>query len=788
MPRPKKPGVETKRRSRNGCWPCKARKVKCGEEKPQCGNCERQGEKCDYSIRLNWGGRTRREKIGTGSEASSAASGSGSPYQSTFSFEVEASPLFPSTPEPPVRPQHARSSSNISPPTSSQFLMDPELMQMNHTQATPSVTSAGLFDQTSYFSSTNRLPTSAPSAQTHFRGTFDYPPHSAAGFETFAYSNAGFTPTNAEMPPPRASLDSLPKRHKSSYSMESPATTTLDTYSPNTGPPSPYSPYPYVAMPLTPNSSVGSEEAVLRTASKQSSSSVYSPPDLRRVSVQSLINGLPGDNALRYSPEVEHGRQYPIADSASTTYGYDRGLPDLDTPSNDDFSAIAIFSPQSGTMDLDDDTPYGSADPRGKDMAFESGGYYAKPVAIRISKSLEPLPPLLVENQMNLLYFHHFLNHTARILVPHDCERNPFRQVLPEMAVRDENIMYLLLAYSAAHRARMLNHPEPSNRIAVWVQDVFPKLRQTLIDNPEDVSDNTLAAVIMMASLEIISSGTFEVPISWQNHLTMARQMILARGESRGMARQDRVAYFLSRWFAYLDVLGSLSGGKNDVPLGSFYWSSENATADEEFEIDCLMGFTTRCFGSLARISELAKLCESQRIDDEGNVREDWAPNSEVVKQAVQIQQELEEGLLDRNIRKGCNHRASAASESEGTWDATEIYATNEMFHWAGLIHLYRRVLGKPALDIEVQYAVREIVGLLYKIRRGSTAEACLLFPMFAAGCDAQDEGQREKIMDRLRGVEGFGLNHVPKISILVQSVWDTGKPWESLVSGEFFG
>ncbi len=36
-----------------------------------------------------------------------------------------------------------------------------------------------------------------------------------------------------------------------------------------------------------------------------------------------------------------------------------------------------------------------------------------------------------MENKMNLLYFHHFINHTARILVPHDCEKNPFRQILP---------------------------------------------------------------------------------------------------------------------------------------------------------------------------------------------------------------------------------------------------------------------------------------------------------------------------------------------------------------------
>lgn len=321
--------------------------------------------------------------------------------------------------------------------------------------------------------------------------------------------------------------------------------------------------------------------------------------------------------------------------------------------------------------------------------------------------------------------------------------------------------MNLLLAYSASHRARLLNHPEPVNRIAVWVQDVFPKLRASLTNNPNQISNATLAPAIMMASLEIISPNTFEVPISWQNHLTIARQMIIARGGPRSMDRHDRVAYFLSRWFAYLDVLGSLSGNKNDQPLGSFYWSSELASADEDYQIDCLMGFTNRCVGSLARIAELAKQCEQQRIDENGDIREGWQPEPEIVQQAEQIRRELEEGLRDPTVYKGCNHRSSDSSESEGAWDATEIYATNEMFHWAGLIHLFRRVLGKSAMDPVVQNAVREIVGLLYKVRRGSTAEACLLFPMFAAGCDAKDEGQKEKIMERLRCVEGFGMTQV---------------------------
>ncbi|KAL1646669.1 hypothetical protein SLS61_007743 [Didymella pomorum] len=464
-----------------------------------------------------------------------------------------------------------------------------------------------------------------------------------------------------------------------------------------------------------------------------------------------------------YNSDGEARRRYPVRDSVSTTYGYDLGLPDFDTPRNKDDSAIAVFSPEIGTRELHSDFPFDDAEPRTRDMAFGKGGYYVKPVPIRIPKSLEPLPPILMENKMNLLYFHHFINHTARILVPHDCEKNPFRQILPEMAVHDPSIMNLLLAYSASHRARMLAQPEPSNRIALWVRDVFPQLRLALASNPNEVSNSTLCAVIMMASLEIIASNTFEVPISWQSHLQMARSMVLARGGPQGVDRGDRVSYFLSRWFAYLDVLGSLSGNKTDTPLGSMYWTRSNARHDEEFEIDCLMGFTNRCVGSLARISELAKLCEPLRIDEKGSIREDWRPTSDIEDQARTIQRELEEGLTQRHVQH-CGHTsssspsASSSPQDTTTWDATEIYATNEMFHWGGLVHLYRRVLGKPAHDAAVQSAIHSIVELLYKVRRGSSAEACLLFPMFVAGCDAQDAGHREKIMDRLRGVEGFGM------------------------------
>jgi hypothetical protein len=220
--------------------------------------------------------------------------------------------------------------------------------------------------------------------------------------------------------------------------------TVSDVRSPNLAFLAPYS--PYQGSPLTPGSSIASSEEQLRNGPRSTVTPVpqyttalaQDPPDLRRLSVASLINDPDEEQKPVYRPSL---RQYPITSNLerTTTYGYDLGRRDYDTPRNNDADAIMIFSPpvsrentlndEQGFTDNDFAAEFGQ---RSRDMAFEPGGYYAKPVAIKIPQDLEPLPPQLLENGMNLLYFHHFLNHTARILVPHDCEQNPFRMVLPQ--------------------------------------------------------------------------------------------------------------------------------------------------------------------------------------------------------------------------------------------------------------------------------------------------------------------------------------------------------------------
>lgn len=60
-----------------------------------------------------------------------------------------------------------------------------------------------------------------------------------------------------------------------------------------------------------------------------------------------------------------------------------------------------------------------------------NGGHYLQ-FYPTIPPKLDPLPGLLRDDRRNMMYFDHYLKHTARLLVPHDCSENPFKSILPQ--------------------------------------------------------------------------------------------------------------------------------------------------------------------------------------------------------------------------------------------------------------------------------------------------------------------------------------------------------------------
>lgn len=431
-----------------------------GEEKPSCLNCQGQNEPCDYSLRLNWGGRTRRR-----SSVDSPGSQSGS-----LSFLFPLSPLalsqeYSTDPVPRFKPSgleentaqdvparmllweagHAGEISigrtypsrlhdiqdsatvpdqSLNPPTctTDRAPVDMDLSR----EDVPDNPVPNSFGGPHYHSSLNtdssisallnfNLPTGPVSQPISFiRPSIDvtgYTVNQSSGLPD--YQNlSGSSPVN--MGPIGTSSGSP----SDSHGTLSPHSLDTSPFTSSTSGDQKESPDMFLPGPID-----GQPGAAPDKAKHARSGSFCARLGNSRVTF----------DECRGPTNSEKWRAYLT--SVTDHYGMDCGRPDMDLGSNDDHSAIdiddALGTVQSQTtskVSSPETTQMENAQDRARGCKYD---YYASSVAINIPRYLSPLPPSLVNVPINLMYFHHFLNHTAKVLVTHDCGDNPFSSVLP---------------------------------------------------------------------------------------------------------------------------------------------------------------------------------------------------------------------------------------------------------------------------------------------------------------------------------------------------------------------
>ncbi|KAJ5963953.1 uncharacterized protein N7479_003829 [Penicillium vulpinum] len=818
MPRPRRPGApEPKRRSRKGCWPCKARKVKCGEEKPACLNCQRQGDPCDYSVRLNWGGRTKRTSIDSPNSQSSGYGGAVIGFSDSFAINNLSPISFPtptsSNPADGFHNTHAgelTSPGAVSPssPAPVGLFESPSLGS-----GSEGVTSPGQLE--TQFSSTwvEQSPplttsvSSAPSLQYQFgqqrfdnssyMGSVDQP-SSLSSLSAFAFHT---NPVSQPVSYLRHSVDT------SNHSSDQPIFHSRDEGHLSRGSHDDQSIHLGAGSRIGQNRSSNSPQETgglssmifdshrASTAENDTTSSPRPCETSKNIDpVHDYHNELSPDrqglaesnneaDQISHETSMAQNKWQTYLNNVTDNYGLDSGRLDQDLTFNNDHAAIDI----NYALDLigsrwcnEEHSHLKASQPGPEPQVQFCSGYYASPVPINVPRYLSPLPSSLLENPINLMYFHHFLNHTARMLVPHNCDNNPFISVLPSMAIGDSNLLNLLLAYSASHRARYLGHPEPANRIAHWVSQVFPTLRMALESSNEDITDSHLATAIMLLSLKIVSPGTFEVPVTWKTHLKLARDLFLARSES--MAKPgNRIGALFARWLGYLDTMGSLSCREAGPPLmiyNSVLTVCSAPDGHDDFGVDCFTGFTPRTGVFLLRLARLVQQCDNQRFDEMGNFRHDWHASAEMVLEAQSVLGDID----------GIDERPHTSPEHHHGVESADMIAIEEAFRSAGLLHLHRRVLGSPPDSFPVQDILRKLIDALGRMRPGAATEVCSLFPLFTAGCESGDLVQRAKLLDRFFVLESSGMKQIQNARQLMQHCWDKELPWIALASGQFLG
>ena len=401
--------------------------------------------------------------------------------------------------------------------------------------------------------------------------------------------------------------------------------------------------------------------------------------------------------------------------------------------------------------------------------------YYEYVVSVNVSHSLLPLPEILLSHPANKLHFRHFIDNTARLLVGHDCGRNPFRTILPYsefvalwisrhhwsansslVAISDDSLMNVLLAYSATHRADVLRHQSPSKQIELYLQNAGYTISGSLhgLACKDDLTK--LGAHLLLVSMHLTCASPkgsyFIQQMSWRGHLRAARDLIDLRRNQPWNYAFD----FLTRWFIGLESMKSPCDFGPEQPLilelqDQNAWRSLPSSCHTvcptryHAHIDCLWGVSTRCLIGLTKVAQMkARATLNSNKDVTSTV------GNTLEREALELRAELISDVEGKTLYIG---NCTPSPKNEQT--CHELSITDQAYQLAALVHLNRQILRLPSSHPHVRNLVSTIFHLLQRFRQ---LKNTMLFPIVTAGLEAQTAQDESIVLDCFKKLENNGF------------------------------
>ena len=333
------------------------------------------------------------------------------------------------------------------------------------------------------------------------------------------------------------------------------------------------------------------------------------------------------------------------------------------------------------------------------------------------------------------------------------------------MALRNDSLLALLLAYSASHRANLLGYPQPRRRIASWIAGSIFNFQRALkgIVSHTGLSIDDFATVMMLASLDIMSPNSLSIHISWQDHLLAAKSIYkwLSNSFDTGellQAEEVREQAFLNRWYRRIVTMGALSAPETNSSLNLVPSDPGELLTTIEAKNSGRYHTAEELLDTLHASAELIKRHEREENESHTTSKE----SSEGAVRPTHVPLPTTP-VVDRCLLyalKTCDLKSAKA------WsDGMEGTAIQKLYGCAAAILLYRRVEGLRRSDHKVQICVKGIFDTLgYADLEWITP--VILFPLFIAGCEACELVQRDvtsRVFDRL---EKLGMAHVRTMAI----------------------
>lgn len=393
-----------------------------------------------------------------------------------------------------------------------------------------------------------------------------------------------------------------------------------------------------------------------------------------------------------------------------------------------------------------------------------------------IPAQITPLPDILLQVPYYRGLFHFWVNVASDLLVPAPSKlyhENPFKVILPRMAMESQSILTTLLAFSASVKEQYTTSSCEQSKVIIeqLLTRSCSELLKLLQDKKQATSDAALATVLLLSCIEVSTGGDFD---RHRAHTIGARQIILSRGlrlpterlqlsSTRDQDNQDKndfdkelkdsidapitpglvisvseastsesdVTFFLMRWFAYVDVIGALSATKKSHNYLSYKQSEDLFNDPSSMEkilaksghIDHLLGFDLDFLPLLADIALLIR--KTNAYLSTSNSSPDMLPLS-IISKAMEVKEYMttayavgeskRQARVDRTVQKQQQQKeklegpnCSPANVSGILEKDSVLRSVNKIFFNMGLLNLYRRVLMVDRKSFLVQDLCEEI-------------------------------------------------------------------------------
>ncbi|GAB7350082.1 hypothetical protein MBLNU459_g0749t1 [Dothideomycetes sp. NU459] len=388
----------------------------------------------------------------------------------------------------------------------------------------------------------------------------------------------------------------------------------------------------------------------------------------------------------------------------------------------------------------------------------------------RLSPSLSTYSLLCPLESPNAYFFlHHYTIHTSATLFP--LIPPAARGDLLSIAASKPHLLSALLAISCDHYSRLRgdSSPELKNRAMFFSRKAIAGLREAMNDPNEACQFSTISTVLALCTNDIMEGGL----TAWKAHLRGAEQLLsLAVGKSKeSTAVTDPAKLFLIKWFAALDLFAGISSLEKSLISDGRYWSIGSSADGSAQYIDDFVGFSLELMPILSRIGRMARL-QQRRKHLGSSLGLDYAEMAEDL-----------DSLLSDNVAhteqqlNALFERVSSPSiiDAFPAILAGEAILIHQLFVYAALLHLYRRVQELPKDHPKPEHAMSRIVEIIELLRPESPAVILILWPLFSAGCETDDPVRRQIIMGRMLDMRMHGMGNVSKAVEVMQRYWEAG-------------